>query len=109
MRSPILLLVAELALSLLLTASQGAAQEGLVISEFLAINSTAATDDFGEHSDYVELYNGTGIPIPLEGYYLTDSLANKTQWQFPSTNLLAGQHLVVWASGSDFRGPHLLR
>lgn len=80
-------------------------QHGLVISEFLAINSITVRDDFGESSDYVEIYNGTPTTINLEGYYLTDSLARLTQWQFPVTNLEAGHHLLVWASGRNRRIP----
>lgn len=81
------------------------AQEGLVISEFLAINSNTIQDDFGQSSDYVEIYNGTPGTINLGGYYLTDSLADKTQWQFPATNLDSGHHLLIWASGQDRRIP----
>ncbi len=81
------------------------AQEGLVISEFLAMNAETIRDDFGESSDYVEIYNGTLSSINLGGYYLTDSLDRKTQWQFPSTNLASGAYLLVWASGHDRRTP----
>ena len=83
------------------------AQDGLVISEFLAVNLNSGKDDFGESSDYVEIYNGTAATINLGGYYLTDALDNLTQWRFPATNLLAGQHLVVWASGRDRALPGL--
>lgn len=76
-----------------------------MISEFLAANSSAIRDDFGESSDYVEIYNGTSQAINLEGYALTDSLENKSRWVFPATNLLAGQHLLVWASAQDRRIP----
>lgn len=83
------------------------AQEGLVISEFLAVNNSVIKDDFGQYSDYIELYNGSASPINLDGYYLTDTLANLTQWRFPATNLLAGQHLLLWASGRDRKQPGL--
>ncbi|MBI2948733.1 MAG: lamin tail domain-containing protein [Verrucomicrobia bacterium] len=75
----------------------------MVISEFLAANSSTLRDDFGESSDYVEIYNGTSQTINLAGYALTDSLENKAQWVFPATNLTSGQHLLVWASGRDRR------
>jgi hypothetical protein len=81
------------------------AQEGLVISEFLAVNLNSGRDDFGESSDFVEVYNGTPSALNLEGYYLTDALDNLTQWRFPATNLLSGQHLVIWASGRDRAQP----
>jgi len=81
------------------------AQEGLVISELLAVNSNSIRDDFGESSDYIEIYNGRPNPINLDGYYLTDSLDDLKQWMFPATNLASGQHLLVWASGHDRRVP----
>ena len=43
------------------------AQDGLVISEFMALNSETIRDDFGESSDYVEVYNGTANAINLGG------------------------------------------
>ncbi|MBL9169979.1 MAG: immunoglobulin domain-containing protein [Verrucomicrobiales bacterium] len=79
------------------------AQDGLIVSEILAANSNTIKDDAGESSDYVELYNGGTAPVNLAGYYLTDTAANLTQWQFPATNLPAGRHLLIWASGRDRR------
>lgn len=90
---------------LLLSSPQALPQDGLVISEFLAVNVNSVKDDFGESSDYVELYNGTPNSVNLADYYLTDTLENLTQWRFPATNLPAGQHLLVWASGRDRRTP----
>ncbi len=89
--------------------SQAAAapDEGLVISEFLANNATAVKDDNGNASDFVEIYNGSPNTINLGTYYLTDTQANLKQWQFPSTNLFSGQHLLVWASGTSKRVPGL--
>lgn len=81
------------------------AQEGLVISEFMADNSKTIKDDFGTSSDWVEIYNGTGSKVNLDGYYLTDTLSNLKQWKFPATNMFNGQHLLVWASGRNIRTP----
>ena len=39
----------------------------LVINEFLAINNSANTDEFGEYDDWIELYNGTQNPINIAG------------------------------------------
>ena len=98
-----LLLLIAVALGLWCSCFNTHAQEGLVISEFLAMNSGTIRDDFGESSDYLEVYNGTPNAINLEGYYLTDSLSSNTQWQFPQTLLASGEHLLVWASGHDRR------
>ena len=82
------------------------AQNGLVISEILADNYRTIRDDFGDSSDFIELYNGSWTTVDLENYSLTDQLATKPhQWRFPKTNLISGQHLLVWASGRDRRVP----
>ncbi len=86
-------------------AGSAQAQVGLVISEFLAINSNTLHDDFGEASDYVELFNGTSTALNLQGYCLTDTLGNPAKWVFPATQLLPNHHLLVWASGRDRRIP----
>jgi hypothetical protein len=46
----------------------------LVINEFLASNNTSATDEFGEHDDYLEIYNPSQSAVDMSGMYLTDSL-----------------------------------
>ena len=111
MKTPTLLRLFLLLLSAALSPhrSQAAAatDEGLVISEFLANNATAVKDDNGNASDFVEIYNGSPNTINLGTYYLTDTQANLKQWQFPSTNLFSGQHLLVWASGTSKRLPGL--
>lgn len=76
-----------------------AAHSQVVISEFMASNQTTVLDDFGEASDWVEIYNAGGSPVDLGGYYLTDNLSNLTQWRFPSTNLPPHRYLLVFASG----------
>ncbi len=73
-----------------------------MISEFLAINDSGATDEDGAFSDWIELHNPTGEAIDLAGYYLTDELSLPTQWQFPAgVSLPAGGYLRVWASGKN--------
>lgn len=78
-----------------------------MISEFMANNEKTIKDDFGDNSDYIELYNGTPNTINLAGYYLTDNLLDLKGWKFPATNILSGQHLLVWASGRDRKLPGL--
>ncbi|MBK8001207.1 MAG: hypothetical protein IPK15_21470, partial [Verrucomicrobia bacterium] len=39
------------------------------------------------------------------GWFLSDNASNQTLWQFPSTNLPANSHLVVFASGKNRRTP----
>ena len=75
----------------------------LVISEYLADNAGGALDEDYDSSDWVELYNGTASPVNLNGYYLTDSLGNRTKWKFPAVTISPDSYLLVWASGKDRR------
>lgn len=44
---------------------------GLVISEVMAANNSAVPDEDGKFSDWLELYNGTGHDLDMEGVMLT--------------------------------------
>jgi len=75
---------------------------GPVISEFMAINSSGLKDQFGDDSDWIEIYNPAAAPIDLTGWYLTDKASNLQKWRFPDgTTLGAGEYLVVFASDQN--------
>ena len=75
--------------------------EPVFISEFLAANDGGLLDEDNESSDWIEIYNSGGTTANLAGWYLTDDALNLTKWQFPATNLLANDFLIVFASGKD--------
>jgi hypothetical protein len=86
--------------------SSGAAKaQDVVISEFMALNITTITDDDGDYSDWLELYNAGGSAVNLNGWYLTDERANLTKWRCPSITLPADGFLLVFASGKDRLNP----
>ena len=70
----------------------------LLISEFVAKNTYGIVDDFGNHSDWIEIRNPTQSDINLNGWSLTDNQANLTQCLFPSINIPQGGYLLVFAS-----------
>ncbi len=78
----------------------------LVINEFMASNASAPPlengellDGNGESSDWIEIYNPTDTTVSLDGWYLTDSDANLTKWQFPDGNQIKpGEFMIVFAS-----------
>jgi hypothetical protein len=73
----------------------------LRISEFMASNDGALTDEDGDSSDWIEIEN-TGInATSAGGWFLTDSPENLNHWQFPPVEIPAGGYLVVFASGKD--------
>ena len=73
----------------------------LQISEFMAANQNTLLDQDGDSSDWIEIYNGTGTPVDLAGWYLTVEPTNLTQWAFPNYVLASGDFLVVFASGKN--------
>ncbi len=85
----------------LLMAVSARCNADVLISEFMALNNTTLTDQDGQYSDWIELYNSGPDTIDLNGWYLTDNATNLTKWRFPSTDLFAGNYLVVFASGKD--------
>ena len=88
----------------------------VVISEFMPDNATGAiVDEDGDREDWLEIWNISGAPINLNGWYLTDEgpadlsvigyTADLRKWQFPVSspvlNLPADGRIVVWCSGKN--------
>ena len=83
----------------------GAAAQAAVISELMAVNDTTVTDEDGDTSDWLEIYNETASVLDLTGYSLTDDPALPVKWQFPSVAVDPGGYLLVWASGKNRTNP----
>ena len=64
-----------------------AAPPDVVISEFMASNTTTLFDEDGDASDWIELWNRSGDPVDLVGWHLVDS---GVSWTFPTTVLAPG-------------------
>lgn len=103
---PYLLLFAALLLAMYLIFPKEAGRhvgsskyDGLVISEVMAANNSAVPDENGDFSDWLELYNGTGADLDLEGVTLTNR-TDRITFPFPSYTLEAGGRVVVFASDS---------
>ncbi len=80
----------------------------LLINEFLASNDTVLPDEFGEFDDWVELYNHTDCPVNLNGIYLTDDLANPTQYrlELEADSLLQPEEFaIIWCDDDSEQGP----
>ena len=85
--------------------SAGFAASPVRINEFMANNATGLLDDFGEYSDWIELYNVSAQPVNLQNWSLTDDPENLGQWKFPNVTIPAGGYLVVIASGRNTNTP----
>ncbi|MFH1880299.1 MAG: lamin tail domain-containing protein, partial [Bacillota bacterium] len=80
--------------------------DGLVISEVMAANSAAVPDENGEFSDWLEIYNGTGADLNLQGVMITNR-NDRITFPFPSYELKAGGYVIVFATNSYQLDPSL--
>ncbi|HRZ96623.1 MAG TPA: lamin tail domain-containing protein, partial [Paludibacter sp.] len=71
------------------------------INEFMALNEATLTDENGEFSDWIEIYNPSGATVNLQGWALTDDITMPYKWVFPAITLKAGEFLIVFASSKD--------
>ncbi|MGJ8695470.1 MAG: LamG-like jellyroll fold domain-containing protein [Verrucomicrobiaceae bacterium] len=78
-----------------------------VISEFSADNAGSLTDEDGDDSDWIEIYNPSASTALLTDYYLTDDPNDLTKWRIPDRTLDQLDHFVVFASGKDRTGSEL--
>jgi len=93
----------------LLSVNQKSKSQNVVINEVMSLNSSTIKDEFGDYSDWIELYNTTLNALDLTGYYLSDDPDEPDKWTFP--NIIIEPHglLLIFASGRDTIGtldPH---
>ncbi len=73
-----------------------------ILSEFLANNGHGITDEDGDTSDWIEIWNTTASTLDLSGWRLTDDATVPNKWVFPAGVQLTSQaRMIVWASGKD--------
>ena len=70
----------------------------VVINELLASNNNDATNEYGKHADWIELFNTTNAPLSMGGLYLTDDFTNYTKFIFPVSAIIQPHgYLMLWA------------
>lgn len=79
----------------------------VLINELCASNNAIIEDEFGDYSDWVELYNAGETAVNLEGYYLSDDPADPTKWSFPAVVIEPDRWLLIFASDRDLVGTNL--
>ena len=77
--------------------------QGIRINEIMSSNASTIADEEGDYSDWIELYNDSDEAVSLEGWGLSDNPGKPYKWVFPAVTLSAGEYLLVWASGKDYR------
>ncbi len=79
----------------------------LVVNELMSSNVSCCTDEFGEHADWLELYNGSAEAVRLNGLYFSDTAGNPLRFrlQFDRDSLLApGEFLLLWCDEQMAQG-----
>lgn len=71
------------------------------INEVVSSNQIINTDEDGNYSDWIELYNDDNTSVELTGSYLSDDEKKPNKWKFPNVVIPAKGYLLVWASGKD--------
>ena len=75
------------------------------ITEFVADNRDGIVDEDGNQSDWLEIWNASGVAGELNGWHLTDDPGNLTKWTLPAIPITSGGYVVVFASGKDRSDP----
>jgi len=79
----------------------GNTSQKVLITEFMALNSSGLKDEDGDYSDWIELYNPGETSVDLAGWHLTDDIDNPGKWTFPSVSLGAGDYMIIYASDKN--------
>ncbi len=75
------------------------------ITEFLASNQDGIEDGDGDRSDWIEIWNASGVAGDLGGWYLSDDPADLTKWTIPAVDIGSSGYLIIFASGKDRTDP----
>ena len=74
----------------------------VVINEVMPSNSNYLEDNFGEHDDWLELYNPNPYPVNLSNWYLQQDL---DAWIIPNGTVIEGNgYLLFWHDNEQYQG-----
>jgi Na+-transporting methylmalonyl-CoA/oxaloacetate decarboxylase gamma subunit len=80
----------------------------LRINELLVVNDSNYIDDFGQHSPWIEIFNGDYNSVNIGGMFLTDDLSNPKKYWIPKgdpmTNISPRGYIVFFADNHPTRG-----
>ena len=77
------------------------ASEPLRLNEVLFRNTYSVIDQYGDHSDFAELYNRGTDPVRLCEYWLSDDFSDPLKWNCPDVVLAPGEYLLIFLTGRD--------
>ncbi|PHR47727.1 MAG: hypothetical protein COA32_07165 [Fluviicola sp.] len=82
--------------------------QNILINEVVSSNLYSYFDQYGDNSDWIELYNTTNNSVYLGNFYLSDDETNYIKWSLPDTYIPANSSVILYASGkgSEFDSHH---
>ncbi len=85
-----------------LAALMGTKVVDIRLNEYMTANKKTINDNYGESSDWIELYNPTDADVDLSGFTITDSYSNPNKWTIPEgVTIKSGEYLLIWFDGLD--------
>jgi hypothetical protein len=76
----------------------------IVINEFMADNTSALYDEYGEANDWIELYNKGNVPVQLSNMFLSDDTEFRNKWPLPDYLLAPDAYVLVWCDKDGYQG-----
>lgn len=69
------------------------------INEVMPANGWTIDDEYGESSDWIELYNYGTEPVNIKNWRINDADNFENAFVLPDTTINPGEYLLIWASG----------
>ncbi len=74
------------------------------INEFSSSNLSGITDEDGDRSDWIELFNHSASAVSLDGYHLSDDASFLKKWTFPAVTMKPESYMIIFASDKNRTG-----
>ena len=81
--------------------------QDVLINEVMSANQNTLTDEDGDTSDWIELYNAGVETVDLTGFSLSDDSLDLQKWIFQNNLLAPGEYLLIFASDKNRQGENL--
>lgn len=108
MTDKIKLSILVLSIILLTGCNKNVDRSDLVINEVMVVNESSYTDDFGERSAWIEIYNNTTRTQELSSIFITNDRNDPKKYAVPrgdiKTAVKPHQHAVFWADDKPSNG-----
>ncbi|CAI8285696.1 MAG: Inner spore coat protein H [Owenweeksia sp. TMED14] len=71
----------------------------IIINELMSRNKKYITDQNGDDSDWLELYNPSGSSVSISNIFISDDESNPGKFQLKNNTISGNGYALLWASG----------